>query len=123
MTTPGDRLREMVERMILARPGDELARVMGGEGDLWIVAARDVDWSNRTRPEVQAKFVQGFDRGDLWTRMAASNPDTIEVTGYPVDDGSHALVFDYEVGSRPVHENPRVGLSGTPRGVVLYVTD
>lgn len=113
----------MVERMILARPGGELARVMGGEGDLWIVAARDVDWSNETRPEVRAKFVQGFGRGDLWTRMAASNPDSIEVTGYPVDDGSHALVFDYVVGSRPVHETPRVGLSATPRGVVLHVTD
>ena len=55
--------------------------------------------------------------------MAASNPDSIELTGYPVDDGSHVLVFDYEVGSRPVHENPRVGLSATPHGVTLYVTD
>ncbi len=109
--------------MIVARPGDELARVLGGEGDLWIVAARDIDWSDPHRPEVQARFVQGFHRGDLWTRIAAANPDGIEVTGYPVDDGSHALVFDYEVGSRPVHDHPRVGLSATPHGVTIYVTE
>jgi hypothetical protein len=109
--------------MIVARPGDELARVLGGEGDLWIVAAKDVDWTDPKRPYVESRFVQGFHRGDLWTRMAASNPDSIELTGYPVDDGSHVLVFDYEVGSRPVHENPRVGLSATPHGVTLYVTD
>jgi hypothetical protein len=123
MTTPGDRLRDQVARMIVARPGDELARVLGGEGDLWIVAAKDIDWTDRRRPYVESRFVQGFHRGDLWTRMAAANPDGIEVTGYPVDDGSHALVFDYEVGSRPVHENTRVGLSATPHGVTLYVTD
>ena len=123
MTTPGDRLREMVERMILARPGDELARVLSGEGDLWIIAAREIDWSDRRAPQVEARYVQGFYRGDLWTRMAASNPDNIEVTGYPVDDGSHALVFDYKVGSRPVHESPRLGLSWTPHGVVLHVTE
>lgn len=109
--------------MIVARPGGELAKVLGGEGDLWIIAARDVDWTNRKAPVVEARFVQGFHRGDLWTRMAASNPETIEVTGYPVDDGSHALVFEYKVGTRPVHQSPRVGLSWTPHGVVLHVAE
>jgi hypothetical protein len=123
MTTPGDRLREMVERMIVARPGDELGVVLGGGGDLWIVAARDVDWTNPKAPEVEARFVQGFHGSNLWTRMAASNPAGIEVTGYPLDDGAQALVFDWEVGTRPVHETPRVGISATPAGVTLYVRE
>lgn len=123
MTTPGDRLRGMVERMILARPGDELATVLQGEGDLWIVSARDIDWTQSQAPQVEARFVQGFHRGDLWTRMAAANPESIEVTGYPLDDGARALVFDWKVGTKPVHLDPRIGISRTPGGVTLYVQE
>lgn len=123
MTTPGDRLREMVERMIVARPGDELGVVLGGGEILWIVAARDVDWTNPKAPEVEARFIQDFHGSNLWTRIAASNPEIVEVTGYPLDDGTRVLVFDWEVGTRPVHEIPRVGISATPPDVVLYVKE
>ena len=109
--------------MIIARPSDELGSVLTGKGDLWIVSARDVDWTDPRAPVVEARFVQGFHRGDMWTRMAASNPDSIEITGYPVDDGTRALVFDWKVGSKPIHENPRIGISATPHGVTLYVKE
>ncbi|HEX2179746.1 MAG TPA: hypothetical protein VHL54_09570, partial [Actinomycetota bacterium] len=60
---------------------------------------------------------------NLWTRIAASNPEIVEVTGYPLDDGTRILVFDWEVGTRPVHEIPRVGISATPPGVTLFVRE
>lgn len=109
--------------MILGRPGDELASIFSGEGDVWIVAARDVDWSEPRAPEVEARHVQGFHRGDLWTRMAAANPESIEVAGYPLDDGSWALVFDWEVGTKAIHFNPRLDFSATPHRVTLFVKD
>jgi len=123
MTTPGDRLRGMVERMIIGRPGEELGNVLGGEGDVWIVSARDVDWSDPGAPEVEARFVQGYQRGVLWTRMAASNPDSIQVTGYPCDDGSRALIFDWEIGTRPVHQDPLIDITTTPHGVTLFIRE
>ena len=112
-----------MERMIVGRPVDELGAVLGDEGDVWIVDARDIDWSDPVAPQVDARFVQDFHRGDLWMRMAASNPDAIEVTGYPLDDGSTALVFDWQVGTKPIHEPTRIGISATPKGVTLFVRD
>lgn len=123
MTSPGDELRRFVERVILARPGDELGLVLGGEGKLWVMAARDVDWSDPRAPQVDAKHVQGFEGARLWTLMAASNADDIDITCYPLDDGSWSLVFDWKVGSKPVHEIPDVGLRPMPKGVTMYVRD
>lgn len=121
MATIGDELRRSVERMIRGRPGEELASVLAGDGKLWMVDARDVDWSNPRAPEVDAGLIQDFDHSDLWMRMAASNPDTIGVTGYPMDDGSTVLVFDWRVGTKPVHQPTRIGISVRPHGVDLYV--
>lgn len=123
MARIGDQLREMVERTIVGRPGDELASILAGEGDLWIVAAKDIDWSDPRAPEVDAKHVQGFHRGDLWTRIAAANPASIDVTGYPLDDGSWALVFDWKVGTDALHYQPRLDFSATPHRVTLFVKE
>lgn len=121
MTAPGARLRELVRKVIERRPHDEFGSVVGSGRYLRVIAERDIDWTDPRAPEVSERYVHSFLEEDLWTRISASNPSSIEVAGYMLDDGSPALVLGWSVGTNPVHREPAISLYSAPPGVMLMV--
>lgn len=123
MTAPGDRLRELVRRVIERRPHDEFGSVVGSGQHLQVISERDIDWTNSRAPQVARRYVRSFTDDDLWTRISASNPDCIEVAGYMLEDGSPVLVLGWTVGTNPVHMEPAISLHSAPPGVIFAIRE